>query len=191
MYPKRQTIVGITFWTLGESRGKNTRMDVAPSFELGSATGAGCRCPDHFVFGSQMQRRAVVVLLFAASNFSSKSYELSLFERWFFRTFFFKKLSLGVLCVLGVISLFVTALRHFFLWISFELPFTVLCVLGGPSLSVPALLFLFLNFLFSNLLEFCVRGPERFFGKRKVCCRQKRIVLKSFGPCHSHGNRAA
>ena len=49
----------------------------------------------------------------------------------------------------------------------------------------------FLNFLFSNLLEFCVRGPERFFGKRKVCCRQKRIVLKSFGPCHSHGNRAA
>ena len=26
-----------------------------------------------------------------------------------------------------------------------------------------------------------MRGPERFFGKRKVCCRQKRIVLKSFG----------
>ena len=148
MYPKRQTIVRITFWTLGESRGKNTRMNVAPSFELGSATGAGCRCPDHFVSARKLQRRAVVVLLFAASNFSSKSYELSLFERWFFRTFFFKKLSLGVLCVLGVISLFVTALRHFFLWISFELPFTVLCVLGGPSLSVPALLFLFLTFCF-------------------------------------------
>ena len=95
MYPKRQTIVRITFWTLGESRGKNTRMNVAPSFELGSATGAGCRCPDHFVSARKLQRRAVVVLLFAASNFSSKSYELSLFERYgFFELSFLKNFRL-------------------------------------------------------------------------------------------------
>ena len=75
---------------------------------------------------------------------------------------FFELLSLGVLCVLGVISLFVTALRHFFLWISFELPFTVLCVLGGPSLSVPALLFLFLTFCESFRI-LCARTREVFW----------------------------
>ena len=149
MYPKRQTIVGITFWTLGESRGKNTRMNVAPSFELGSAQErvVGARtvlfrlanCQDELLLCCSSRLRT---FLRRVTNFRYSNVIV------FFELSFLKKLSFGVLCVLGVISLFVTALRHSFLWISFELPFTVLCVLGGPSLSVPALLFLFLTFCF-------------------------------------------
>ena len=192
MYPKRQTIVRITFWTLGESRGKNTRMNVAPSFELGSAQErvVGARtvlfrlanCQDELLLCCSSRLRTFLrrVTNFRYSNvivFSNflflKTFVWSFVRAWSDITF----------CYRTSTFLFMNFLRtpvYSFVRTWRTLTFCSRIVISFFELSV-----------FESFRILCARTREVFWKAESLLPPETNSAEKFRGPCHSHGNRAA